>query len=120
MVFFISAPGSDQRCATARLLNFLTRSGGKILRIDVRRPPMAHHTNKQPFFWKHELLPEIWIRISHPWRFSFDRLTGDLFIGDVGENNWEEIDFEPSGSGGRNYGWDIREGNHDFKSTAWV
>jgi hypothetical protein len=49
--------------------------------------------------------------LRNPWRFSFDRLTGDLFIADVGQNAWEEINFQPAGSaGGRNYGWRVMEG----------
>lgn len=47
----------------------------------------------------------------HPWRASFDRLTGDLYIGDVGGNQREEINVQPAGSnGGQNYGWKVREG----------
>src|SRR5438067_11706546 len=50
-------------------------------------------------------------RLRNPWRFSFDRSTGDLFIGDVGQDSREEIDFQPAGSpGGRNYGWKVMEG----------
>ena len=58
---------------------------------------------------------EIWsYGLRNPWRFSFDRDTGDMFIGDVGQRTWEEIDFEPAATGGRNYGWSCREGAHDF------
>ena len=58
--------------------------------------------------------PEAWAYgLRNPWRFSFDRLTGDLYIGDVGQDNWEEVDFEPASSGGgQNYGWKIMEGTH--------
>lgn len=63
---------------------------------------------------------EIWaIGLRNPWRFSFDRSTGDLLIGDVGQNSWEEIDFEPAASpGGANYGWRCYEGNHPFNTTG--
>ena len=63
---------------------------------------------------------EIWATgVRNPWRFSFDRLTGDLFIADVGQNMWEEISFQPANSpGGENYGWNILEGNHCFKDDA--
>ena len=56
--------------------------------------------------------PEIWaLGLRNPFRFSFDRLTGDMFIGDVGQGAREEIDYEPFGSpAARNYGWKIREG----------
>ena len=58
--------------------------------------------------------PEIWAYgLRNPFRFSFDRQTDDLYIGDVGQNNYEEIDFQPAAStGGEDYGWDIREGRH--------
>lgn len=60
---------------------------------------------------------EIWAYgLRNPWRFSFDRMTGDIWIGDVGQADWEEIDFEPAGDdGGRNYGWDVLEGEHCFE-----
>lgn len=56
--------------------------------------------------------PEIWAwGLRNPWRFSFDRFTGDLYIGDVGQWQWEEINFQPVGSpGGENYGWKLIEG----------
>src|SRR3989304_2132574 len=61
--------------------------------------------------------PEVWASgLRNPWRFSFDRLTGDLYIGDVGQGAWEEIDFLPAGSpGGTNFGWNYREGNHPYE-----
>lgn len=57
--------------------------------------------------------PEIWAYgLRNPWKFSFDRLTGDLLIGDVGQGDVEEVDFQPAGAaGGTNYGWGVREGN---------
>jgi uncharacterized protein (TIGR03437 family) len=57
--------------------------------------------------------PEIWSSgWRNPWRFTFDRETGDMYAGDVGQNRWEEIDFEPNGTPkGRNYGWSLMEGN---------
>jgi glucose/arabinose dehydrogenase len=59
---------------------------------------------------------EIWLYgLRNPWRFSFDRLTGDLFIADVGQFGWEEINFLEAGSpAGLNYGWDILEGSHCY------
>jgi len=63
---------------------------------------------------------EVWASgLRNPWRFSFDRLTGDLYIGDVGQSSWEEIDFSPAGSpGGVNFGWNFREGTHPYSDTA--
>src|SRR2546428_4956734 len=63
---------------------------------------------------------EIWdYGLRNPWRFSFDRATGDLYIGDVGEGLYEEVDVEQSGGGGGvNYGWDVMEGVHCYNATS--
>ena len=65
---------------------------------------------------------EIWAYgLRNPWRFSFDRDTGDLWIGDVGQNAWEEIDFQPASStGGENYGWNVLEGTHPFPPDSEI
>jgi hypothetical protein len=85
---------------------------GKMLRIDVDGgiPYAIPPTN--PFIGNPNARPEIWaLGLRNPWRFSFDRLTGDMFIGDVGQDNWEEIDFQPVFStGGENWGWRCYEG----------
>ncbi|MCX7808881.1 MAG: PQQ-dependent sugar dehydrogenase, partial [Deltaproteobacteria bacterium] len=87
---------------------------GKILRIDVDgssdgRPYRIPPSN--PFASRSDVLPEIWaFGLRNPWRFSFDRNTGAIYIGDVGQNAWEEIDYEPPLTGGRNYGWSAYEG----------
>ena len=86
----------------------------KILRIDIDNgSPYAIPTDN-PFVNDANTLDEIWATgIRNPWRFSFDRETGDLWIADVGQNAWEEVDFQPANSsGGENYGWRCREGNH--------
>lgn len=88
---------------------------GKILRIDPRgRPYTVPEDN--PFVGERGARPEIWAYgLRNPWRFSFDRDTGDLWIGDVGQNAWEEVDHQPAGSeGGENYGWNLREGKRPF------
>ncbi|HZB58934.1 MAG TPA: PQQ-dependent sugar dehydrogenase, partial [Actinomycetota bacterium] len=90
---------------------------GKILRIDPRpgggRPYRVPSDN--PFVDREGARPEIWAYgLRNPWRFSFDAGTGDLWIGDVGQNAYEEIDYQPAGSGGRNYGWNRREGRHPY------
>jgi glucose/arabinose dehydrogenase len=61
--------------------------------------------------------PEIWAYgLRNPWRFSFDRATGDLYIADVGQNTWEEVDFQAAAStGGQNYGWPVYEGAHTYR-----
>lgn len=62
---------------------------------------------------------EVWAYgLRNPWRWSFDRQTGDMLIGDVGQGNIEEVSFEPAGVGGRNYGWRCREGNNDFNNSG--
>ena len=90
---------------------------GKILRIDPRpgggQPYRIPSGN--PFVDRDGARPEIWdYGLRNPWRFSFDAATGDLWIGDVGQNTYEEVDYEPASSGGRNYGWNRREGRHPF------
>ena len=98
---------------------------GKMLRIDVNVPD-ADPTGYQippdnPFVSGVPIAarPEIWaFGLRNPWRYSFDDPalggTGALVIGDVGQNLWEEVDYEPRGRGGRNYGWRLREGAHDY------
>jgi glucose/arabinose dehydrogenase len=86
---------------------------GKILRIDVDSgTPYAVPANN-PWAGSTAVRPEIWsLGLRNPWRFSFDRLTGDMWIGDVGQGTWEEVDLELNGSpGGINWGWRCREGH---------
>ena len=94
---------------------------GKILRIDVDKGPPYAIPPDNPFFGPGDgALDEIWAwGLRNPWRFSFDRLTGDMFIGDVGQNSWEEVDFQPAGStGGENYGWRLMEGNSCYNPAT--
>lgn len=87
---------------------------GKMLRIDIDNGSPYSVPSNNPFVNDANVLDEIWaIGVRNPWRFSFDRETGDLWIADVGQNAWEEIDFQPANSpGGENYGWRCYEGNH--------
>lgn len=100
---------------------------GKVLRLDVsvaasdpegyRVPP------SNPFVGRAGVLPEIWsMGLRNPWRWSFDAPerggTGALVIGDVGQGAWEEVNYEPAATGGRNYGWRNREGAHDNVTTT--
>jgi glucose/arabinose dehydrogenase len=91
---------------------------GKILRISPR--PSGNDAYAippdNPFVGSGDARPEIWAYgLRNPWRFSFDRTTGDLWIGDVGQSAWEEIDLQPDDAqGGGNYGWNVMEGNHAY------
>ena len=96
---------------------------GKLLRIDVdvATPPYWASPASNPFAGAGEAgLDEIWaFGLRNPWRFSFDRLTGNLWIGDVGQDQREEIDFQPASSaGGENYGWKIVEGTRCTGNTS--
>lgn len=86
---------------------------GKLLRIDVTSAFPYAIPPDNPFAGPGLPLDEIWAKgLRNPYRFSFDALTGDLYIGDVGQNEWEEIDFTPAGTtGGLNYGWRLMEGD---------
>ena len=87
---------------------------GKILRLDVDSAETYAIPADNPFG------NEIWAYgLRNPWRISFDALTGDLYIGDVGQNQWEEIDHLPAGlPGGANFGWNVREGTHEYEGGA--
>ncbi len=92
---------------------------GTILRIDVDTAENGKEYGipaDNPFVGDPDVLDEIWaMGLRNPWRFSFDRDTGELYIGDVGQNQWEEINLEPPGfPGGANYGWRCYEGFEPF------
>jgi glucose/arabinose dehydrogenase len=91
---------------------------GKLLRIDVEHGDPYSIPPDNPFV-KGGGKPEIWAYgLRNPWRFSFDLATHDLYIGDVGQDNYEEVDFLPAGSpGGTNFGWSYREGMHPYRGT---
>lgn len=96
---------------------------GKMLRIDVNAPSGSLNYSipaSNPFVNNANVRDEIWaLGVRNPWRFSFDRQTGDMWIGDVGQNVWEEIDFQPANSvGGENYGWRCYEGNHSYNTNG--
>ena len=89
---------------------------GKLLRIDVDAGSPYAIPADNPFVGNPAAADEIWAYgLRNPWRFSFDRSSGDLFIGDVGQDAWEEVDFQPfSSTGGENYGWRLMEGTQCF------
>ncbi len=93
---------------------------GKMLRVDVAGDGPAAAPDSNPFQETENALPEIWAYgLRNPWRFSFDRLTGDMFIADVGQNAVEEISFQSSSStGGENYGWRLMEGSRCFNPAS--
>ena len=109
---------------------------GKILRIDVDSlagnlladcygDGSGHYRvpttiPKNPYIDNPNACDEIWASgLRNPWRSSFDTITGDFYIGDVGQNKWEEINFQPADStGGENYGWPCYEGNHEYNTSG--
>jgi glucose/arabinose dehydrogenase len=90
---------------------------GKILRIDPKPTGNAPYTvpESNPFVGQRGREPEIWAYgLRNPWRFAFDRATNAMWIGDVGQNRYEEIDYAPARGRGANYGWSIREALHEY------
>jgi glucose/arabinose dehydrogenase len=93
---------------------------GKILRVDVNAGDPYSIPLTNPFVGHPGVRPEIWATgLRNPWRFSFDNLTGDLWIGDVGQDRFEEIDYQPaSSSGGENYGWRCYEADSAYNLSG--
>jgi glucose/arabinose dehydrogenase len=93
---------------------------GDMLRLDVDGGTPYAIPSDNPYEGSLSVANEIWASgLRNPWRFSFDRETGDLYIGDVGQNAWEEISFQPASShGGENYGWAEMEGTHCYPPGA--
>jgi glucose/arabinose dehydrogenase len=111
-------PGHNPTIGNGQDLNSLL---GKILRISPTPAGGYSIPPGNPFAddGNPNTLAEIWAYgLRNPWRFSFDRQTADMFIGDVGQNALEEIDFQTAGVAGLNYGWRCREGNQPFRSDS--
>ena len=98
----------------------LTQLLGKLLRIDVDHGLPYTIPASNPFFGHGNARNEIWAYgLRNPWRFSFDRSSGDLWIGDVGQDTYEEVDLQPATSiGGENYGWRKMEGFHCYNPST--
>lgn len=96
----------------------LTDLLGDILRVDVSSGTGYTVPPDNPFVGRTDARPELWsVGLRNPWRFSFDAATGDLYIGDVGQDAWEEIDVATAAQGagrGANFGWNVTEGRHCF------
>ncbi len=93
---------------------------GKILRLDVDHGSPYTIPGTNPFVGDTSARAEIWdYGLRNPWRFSFDRSNGYLYIADVGQDLYEEVDVEPTGGVGRvNYGWNVMEGMHCYNATT--
>ena len=93
---------------------------GKLLRIDVDSGERYGIPPTNPFVNDPSARPEVWAYgLRNPWRFAFDRVSHDLWISDVGQGDWEEINFQPATSiGGENYGWRRMEGTHCFNPSS--
>jgi glucose/arabinose dehydrogenase len=91
----------------------------KLLRLDIDSAQPYAAPKDNPFATNPDFAPEVWaMGLRNPWRFSFDKLTGDLYIGDVGQNQYEEVDFQPAdAAGGVNYGWNIMEATHRYSGV---
>ena len=97
------------------LSNFL----GKILRIDINTESGYKIPDSNPYKNEKDKLEEIWVYgLRNPWRFSFDKFNGDLYIGDVGQYLWEEINKISSNQSDINFGWNIMEGNHCYEKEV--
>jgi glucose/arabinose dehydrogenase len=90
---------------------------GKILRIDVNGAAPYAIPPGNPFVGQTGKRPEIWLTgVRNPWRFSFDREAGLMYLADVGQNAWEEVNVTPAASGGLNLGWNLMESAHCYTS----
>ena len=95
---------------------------GSILRIDIETQDEYLIPESNPYFYQENIKKEIWAYgLRNPWRFSFDKLTGDMYIGDVGQNNWEEINWISYNiNEAANFGWNIMEGLHCYNEDKCI
>lgn len=115
-LYWSMGDGAMKKSPAQKLNSYL----GAILRLDVTGADPYQVPADNPFVGQEGALPELWSKgLRNPWRFSFDRATGDLYIADVGEAQMEEIDFQPAGDpGGENYGWNAYEGSYIFNNGS--
>jgi hypothetical protein len=112
--------GGDPECRAQRHDTLL----GKMLRLDVNQnvttPPYYGIPPTNPYEGAGDPPDEVWaLGLRNPWRFTFDRSTGDLFIGDVGQGELEEVDFQAAGTaGGKNFGWNAMEGTSCYDNSG--
>jgi glucose/arabinose dehydrogenase len=110
--------GGDTQGNGQRITDLL----GDILRLDLSSGTSAVPPADNPFVGRTDAEPAVWsYGLRNPWRFSFDRATGDLYIADVGQNAWEEVDVATAAAGigkGVNYGWNRMEGTHCFGASS--
>lgn len=113
------SPGGGSNGDADNFAQSLDTHLGKVLRIDVSGDAPYSIPPDNPFVEVAGAMPEIWsYGFRNPWRWSFDRLTGDMYVSDVGEVDWEEINFEPADHpGGANYGWRLLEGPMCYEPT---
>ncbi len=92
---------------------------GKMLRIDVHTTAPYKIPPDNPFVDSVNYKPEIWaLGLRNPWRWSFDALNGSMYIADVGQDLWEEVDIQKKGIGGKNYGWRCYEAKHAYNTSG--
>jgi glucose/arabinose dehydrogenase len=115
-LYWSMGDGATRRSPAPKLDSYL----GSILRLDVTGADPYQVPADNPFVGQENALPELWAKgLRNPWRFTFDRATGDLYIADVGEAAMEEIDFQVAGDpGGENYGWNAYEGTNIFNNGS--
>ena len=115
-LYWAIGDGAYKRSPSQNLQSHL----GAVLRLDVEHGTPYTIPLNNPYLNGTNALPELWAKgLRNPWRISFDRLTGDLYIADVGEAQREEIDFQPAGRpGGQNYGWNLYEGTVLFNGGS--
>ena len=119
MLYFTLGDGGDAGDPMNNAQN-LTSIMGKLMRVSPNADGTYSIPSDNPFSESPTAKGEIWaMGLRNPWRFSFDRLTGDLWIPDVGQDLWEEVNMTPAGStGGENYGWSCKEGTYFFKADC--